>query len=175
MTPRLKELYLKEIQPSLKEKFGFKNIYMTPNLEKVVVSNEIGGRYKITISHKGTLQRINEDGEFENTKQKGTLIATGPGFFTKSEQELDQFARVNSFLVAPLPAKGSFTVSALDNTLSFKTLIIFDLSGREIARKTRNSFSLNSAIFDVSNIQSGIYVLGIETNSKTLFKKILVQ
>ena len=145
------------------------------NLEKIVVSNEIGGRYKITISHKGTLQRINEDGEFENTTQKGTLIATGPGFFTKSEQELGQFARVNSFLVAPLPAKDSFTVSALDNTISFKTLIIFDLSGREIARKTRNSFSLKSTIFDVSNIQSGIYVLGIETNSKTLFKKILVQ
>jgi hypothetical protein len=66
-------------------------------------------------------------------------------------------------------------MSALDNTLFFKTLVIFDLSGREIARKTRNSFSLKSAIFDVSNIQSGIYVLGIETNSKTLFKKILVQ
>lgn len=145
------------------------------NLEKVVVSNEIGGRYKITISHKGNLSRINQDGEFENTTQKGTLIVSGPGFFSKSEQELDKFATANSFLVAPLPAKDSFTVSALDNTLFFKTLVIFDLSGKEIARKTRNSFSLKSAIFDVSNIQSGIYVLGIETNSKTLFKKILVQ
>lgn len=145
------------------------------NLEKVVVSNEIGGRYKITISHKGNLSRINQDGEFENTTQKGTLIVSGPGFFSKSEQELDKFATTNSFLVAPLPAKDSFTVSALDNTLFFKTLVIFDLSGREIARKTRNSFSLKSAIFDVSNIQSGVYVLGIETNSKTLFKKILVQ
>ncbi len=30
MSPRLKELYIKEIQPALKEKFGFKNLYMTP-------------------------------------------------------------------------------------------------------------------------------------------------
>ena len=37
MIPRLKELYMREIQPSLKEKFGFKNIYMTPHLEKVVI------------------------------------------------------------------------------------------------------------------------------------------
>ena len=42
MTPRLKELYIKEIQPSLKEKFGFKNIYMTPSLEKVVINMGLG-------------------------------------------------------------------------------------------------------------------------------------
>jgi subtilisin family serine protease len=145
------------------------------NLEKVVVSGPLGGHYKITVSHKGSLQRLNQSGEFENTTQKGALVLSGPGIFTKSEQELEEITSVNSFLVAPMPAKESFTISALDNTLFFKTLVIFDLSGREIARKTRNSFSLKSAIFDVSNIQSGIYVLGIETNSKTLFKKILVQ
>ena len=34
MTPRLKEIYIKEIQPSLKEKFGLKNTYMSPKLQK---------------------------------------------------------------------------------------------------------------------------------------------
>ena len=42
MTPRLKELFFKEIQPALKEKFGFKNIYMTPILEKVVINMGLG-------------------------------------------------------------------------------------------------------------------------------------
>ena len=42
MTARLKELFLKEIQPSLKEKFGFKNMYMTPNLVKVVINMGLG-------------------------------------------------------------------------------------------------------------------------------------
>jgi hypothetical protein len=145
------------------------------NLEKIVVPGTLGGRYKITVAHKGSLQRINQqNGEFENTTQKGALVLSGPGVFAKSEQELETFATVNSFLVAPLPAKDSFTVSALDNTLSFKTLIIFDLSGREIARKTRNSFSLKSAVFDVSNIQSGIYVLGIETKVGPIFEQILI-
>ena len=30
MQPRLKETIVKEIQPKLKEKFGYKNIYMVP-------------------------------------------------------------------------------------------------------------------------------------------------
>ena len=35
MTPRLKDIFFNEIQPSLKTKFGFKNIYMGPKIEKV--------------------------------------------------------------------------------------------------------------------------------------------
>ena len=42
MTPRLKELYYKEIQASLKEKLGFKNTFMSPKLEKVVVNMGLG-------------------------------------------------------------------------------------------------------------------------------------
>ena len=42
MTPRLKELFVKEIQPSLKEKFGYKNLYMVPKLEKVVLNMGLG-------------------------------------------------------------------------------------------------------------------------------------
>ena len=42
MTPRLKELYYKEIQPALKEKLGFKNTFMSPKLEKVVINMGLG-------------------------------------------------------------------------------------------------------------------------------------
>ena len=38
MTPRLKELYFKEIQIALKNKFGFKNLYMGPKIEKIIVN-----------------------------------------------------------------------------------------------------------------------------------------
>ena len=37
MTPRLKELYLKEIQPALKTEFGFKNLNMGPKIEKIIL------------------------------------------------------------------------------------------------------------------------------------------
>ena len=42
MIPRLKELYFKEIQSSLKEKLGFKNTLMSPKLEKVVINMGLG-------------------------------------------------------------------------------------------------------------------------------------
>ena len=42
MIPRLKELYFKEIQSTLKEKLGFKNTFMTPKLEKVVINMGLG-------------------------------------------------------------------------------------------------------------------------------------
>ena len=42
MTPRLKETFFKKIQPSLKEKFGFKNINMSPQIRKVVLNMGLG-------------------------------------------------------------------------------------------------------------------------------------
>ena len=42
MQPRLKELYFKEIQPSLKSQFGFKNLYMGPKIEKIILNMGLG-------------------------------------------------------------------------------------------------------------------------------------
>ena len=42
MIPRLKEIYFKEIQSNLKEKFGFKNTNMGPKLQKVILNMGLG-------------------------------------------------------------------------------------------------------------------------------------
>ena len=42
MTPRLKEIYSKEIQPGLKESLGLKNIFMAPKIQKVVLNMGLG-------------------------------------------------------------------------------------------------------------------------------------
>ena len=42
MEPRLKEKIVKEINPSLKEKFGYKNLYMGPKIEKIVLNMGLG-------------------------------------------------------------------------------------------------------------------------------------
>ena len=42
MTPRLKELFLKEIQPALKSQFGYKNLYMGPKIQKIVLNMGLG-------------------------------------------------------------------------------------------------------------------------------------
>ena len=42
MEPRLKELISKEINPSLKEMFGYKNLYMGPKIQKIVINMGLG-------------------------------------------------------------------------------------------------------------------------------------
>jgi large subunit ribosomal protein L5 len=42
MTPRLKEIYNKEIQPALKVSLGLKNVFMTPKIEKIVLNMGLG-------------------------------------------------------------------------------------------------------------------------------------
>ena len=42
MTPRLKELFVKKIQPNLKEKLGYRNLYMVPHVQKVVLNMGLG-------------------------------------------------------------------------------------------------------------------------------------
>ena len=42
MEPRLKNIIKKDINPSLKEMFGYKNLYMGPRIEKVVLNMGLG-------------------------------------------------------------------------------------------------------------------------------------
>ena len=42
MQPRLKEIILKEINPTLKEMFGYKSQYMGPKIEKIVLNMGLG-------------------------------------------------------------------------------------------------------------------------------------
>jgi large subunit ribosomal protein L5 len=42
MTPRLKEIYSKEIKPALKDSLGLKNIFMAPKIEKIVLNMGLG-------------------------------------------------------------------------------------------------------------------------------------
>ena len=42
MIPRLKLAIAKEIEPTLKEKFGYKNIYMGPRIQKIVLNMGLG-------------------------------------------------------------------------------------------------------------------------------------
>ena len=42
MIPRLKQAIIKEIEPNLKEKFGYKNLYMGPRIQKIVLNMGLG-------------------------------------------------------------------------------------------------------------------------------------
>ena len=39
---RLKELFKKEIKPSLMTQFGYKNLYMVPEIQKIILNMGLG-------------------------------------------------------------------------------------------------------------------------------------
>ena len=135
------------------------------NLEQIKISENLGGAYEIEISHKGTLRY---------GSQEVSLILSGPGLVVTNEEYLTTI-RKNDFLLAPMPAKTFFTVTALNNKLPFRRLRLLSLNGSEVKSTTKEGFSLGLFRFDVSIIASGIYILEIETPRGNIFKNVLIR
>lgn len=134
------------------------------NLEQITISEGLGGVYKITVSHKGTLQ----DGS-----QRASLIISGPGVVVTS---MEAFEEVNKdgFLVSPMPAKTMLTINVLENNVTFNKIRLLDMIGREVLSVKKASFSRASMEVDVSSVSKGTYILAINTSQKTLFRTIMI-
>ena len=78
MTPRLKELYFKEIQPSLKTEFGFKNLYMGPKIEKIVLNMGLG-------------EDATDGKKMKSCQEDMTLIAGQKATVTKFKKSIANF------------------------------------------------------------------------------------
>ena len=70
MTPRLKELYLKEIQPALKTQFGFKNLNMVKKHVKTTKEKKGGIISKENFIHISNLELINKNEKNKKTEAK---------------------------------------------------------------------------------------------------------
>lgn len=135
------------------------------NIEQISIREDLGGIYEIRISHKGTLQ---------NGTQQASLVLTGPGIIIPSTTALENVSD-DGFLVTSTSAGKAFTVAVLNNTLKFKSLRLLNMSGQEVSRITKSSFSRASMRFEVDFLPTGVYILGIEAEKKMVFKQILVQ
>jgi len=87
MIPRLKELYYKEIQGFLKEKLGFKNTYMSPKLEKVIINTTQEHRDNYEVA---SLDIIFEDTLIQEEKLKRKkLINKFMDLLSSGEEKID--------------------------------------------------------------------------------------
>jgi hypothetical protein len=136
----------------------------TDNLEQIKTDVNLGGVYKVEVSHKGALS---------NGSQEASLIISGPGISITTVQELESFSK-DGFLVSPIPVKAFLTISALKNNLPFRSVRLLNLQGIEVAITKKSSFTLNSVRFEVGFLSSGSYILAIETKGGNIYKKILV-
>ena len=136
------------------------------NLEQVVVSDSSGGIYEIKVSHKGSLSQ---------NQQQASIIITGSGLLIPSVKAFE-YLKNDGFLVAPNPVISEyFSVFSLDNTFTFRSLLLSDLVGREVARISKSSFSTAEMRFDVDHLTSGVYILGIETKDDIIYRKLYIR
>ena len=56
--PRLKQIYLEDIRPALREKFGYRNELMVPKLEKIALNMGVGEAVKDSKKAKAALEDL---------------------------------------------------------------------------------------------------------------------
>ena len=126
------------------------------NIENVEVDSP-NGIYTITVSHKGSLT---------SGSQNFSLIVTGTSLVNLSQNNIDS---QNSFVLYPNPANDFVGVNL--GTVEADSYDLIDLQGRII-----NSGSLegkSNETISLSGLQSGVYFVKINSNSKSVVKKII--
>ncbi|MFY8020846.1 MAG: T9SS type A sorting domain-containing protein, partial [Bacteroidia bacterium] len=76
--------------------------------------------------------------------------------------------------VYPNPSTGIFNIKLLQELDEDVNIVITDIQGKEVARKTINGKKLAEEILDLSSFNKGIYILKIETTSKAYSKKLQI-
>jgi hypothetical protein len=132
-------------------------------LEKVSVSGQLGGVYELSITHKDSLA-------FD--EQKAALVVTGPGKFIESKEIFESLTK-DGLLI--FQENKTLTVATLANDNPFRSVQLFDLSGRLVLQKSKGVFSLGSFSFSTSSVSSGIYVVQVEMAKKTIFRKLILK
>ena len=137
----------------------------TDNLEQIKISENLGGSYKVEVSHKGKLQ---------NGSQEASLILSGPGIIFVTEKELENISK-DEFLVHPIPANDYFTITTLKKNLPFRNVRLLNLTGSEVARVEKLSFTQTPMRFYVNHIATGSYILAIETQNGAFIKNVIIR
>lgn len=122
--------------------------------ERVDVDNAVGA-YTLTVSHKGSIG---------TSGQRFSLIVSGSNLTLSSED-----FKANSFSIYPNPANDILNIQS-SIVLDGAKIEIFDMLGKNIYRNAL----LNNSI-DISNFDSGIYLLNITTDEGTTYVKKFIK
>lgn len=78
-----------------------------------------------------------------------------------------------SFDMYPNPAKDKITIEMSASNFGIADINIYDLQGKLILEETISE--ANSVDIDISDLQSGMYFVKLNTNKKTLVKKLIIE
>ncbi|MFM9837232.1 MAG: 50S ribosomal protein L5 [Cyclobacteriaceae bacterium] len=116
-TPRLKEKYLKEIVPSLKQKFQYKSVMQVPKIEKICINKGIGA----AVADK----KLIEVGVEELTTISGQKAVS-----TKSKKDISNFKLRNDQAIgAKVTLRGDRMYEFLDRLMNIALPRVRDFKG----------------------------------------------
>lgn len=80
----------------------------------------------------------------------------------------------SSFLIYPNPNKGNFNIEFLSNSGSEIKVLVHDIRGRQIFEKNYSNSGLFNENINLSNVQSGIYMVTVLDGTQKQVKKVIV-
>ena len=105
---------------------------------------------------------------YDLTQQTNEWSCSGTGFREESTTDLRSLSTNTDFSVFPNPVSDLLTVSTIE---SINQVSVYNSSGQLVQQiKESNSGVLQ---FNLQNIESGIYVLKVETDSNTFVERIV--
>ena len=87
---------------------------------------------------------------------------------------MDIVNNADSWNVYPNPATDKITIESLDANAEMKSLELYDITGKLIKSINYETISLSQSI-DIADLQSGVYVLNIQTDKNRIIKKFIKQ
>ena len=73
---------------------------------------------------------------------------------------VNELSNNGGFNIYPVPASNILNIDVRDNGFAFSSLVVFDITGRQILDEKLNSNSTHTAL-DVSKLENGIYFMKI--------------
>ncbi len=117
LKPRLKEKYQQEIIPALMKEFGYENVMQVPKLEKICISQGVGG----AVADKKLL---------ESAMEEMTKIAGQKAVSTKSKKDISNFKlRKGMPIGARVTLRGERMLEFLDRLIASSLPRIRDFNG----------------------------------------------
>lgn len=137
------------------------------NVEQIDIDNAPAGLYRVTVTHKGTLEPAQV--------QDYALVFRG-----MSEPSTPVAGSVPTFTLAapyPSPVTGTATIDFTMGQPGRVSIAVYDVAGRRVSTLLDTSSRAagpGSVSFNASNLPSGVYFVKMQTASQTLSKKITV-
>jgi hypothetical protein len=82
---------------------------------------------------------------------------------------------LDEFVIYPNPNNGNFNIQFSSNSGNEIKIIVHDIRGRQIFERKFNNLGLFNENINLSNVQSGVYMVTVLDGNQKQVKKIVVE